>query len=198
MVLGAQVSAVSLSLLKAGIHLNPVGVIPKGHTPSKWRMITDLSSQAGGNMNDGIDPHLCSMTYVTVDAVASMVNTLGGGALIAKINIEAAYRLIPVHPLDWPLLGVIWEGMVYCDCILPFGLRSARKIFNALADSLEWIIRQKGVAYTAHYLDDYMIAGPHGTSRCANDLHTLVETCNELGVPLAVAKCEGPTSCLTF
>eukprot|EP00731_Ephydatia_muelleri_P036077 Em0199g3a len=82
--------------------------------------------------------------------------------------------------------------------MLPFGLRSAPKIFNALADSLEWIIRRKGVAYTAHYLDDYVIAGPPGTSRCADDLHTLVETCKELRVPLAVAKCEGPTPCLTF
>ena len=134
-------------------------------------------------MNDGIDLLACSMTYVTVDAVASMVNKLGGGALLAKIDIEAAYRLIPVHPLDWPLLGVKWEGKVYCDCMLPFGLRSAPKIFNALADSLEWIIRRKGVAYTAHYLDDYVIVGPPGTSRCADDLHTLVETCKELGVP---------------
>ena len=87
---------------------------------------------------------------------------------------------------------------MYCDCMLPFGLRSAPKIFNALADSLEWIIRRKGVAYTAHYLDDYVIVGPPGTSRCADDLHNLVETCKELGVPLAVAKCKGPTPCLTF
>lgn len=185
-------------LPEAGIHVSPVGVIPKGHTPGKWRVITDLSSPAGGSVNDGIDPHVCSMTYITVDAVARMVNKLGGGALLAKIDIEAAYRLIPVHPLDRPLLGVKWEGKVYCDCMLPFGLRSAPKIFNALADSLEWIIRRKGVAYTAHYLDDYVIVGPPGTSRCADDLHTLVETCEELGVPLAVAKCEGPTPCLTF
>ena len=185
-------------LPEVGIHVNPVGVIPKGHTPGKWRVITDLSSPAGGSVNDGIDPHACSMTYVTVDAVASMVNKLGGGALLAKIDIEAAYRLIPVHPLDRPLLGIKWERKVYCDCMLPFGLRSAPKIFNALADSFEWIIRRKGVAYTAHYLDDYVIVGPPGTSRCADDLHTLVETCKELGVPLAVAKCEGPTPCLTF
>ena len=31
-------------LSKAGIHLNPVGVISKGHTPNMWWVITDLSS----------------------------------------------------------------------------------------------------------------------------------------------------------
>ena len=31
------------------------GVIPKGHTPDKWRLIVDLSAPAGSSINDGIE-----------------------------------------------------------------------------------------------------------------------------------------------
>lgn len=40
-----------------------------------------------------------------------------------------------------------FEGSVYIDTTLPFGLRSAPKLFTALADALEWIVREKGVAW---------------------------------------------------
>ena len=38
--------------------------------------------------------------------------------------------------------------------MLPFGLRSAAKIFTAIADVLEWVARQGGVPEIDHYLDD--------------------------------------------
>ena len=48
--------------------------------------------------------------------------SLGAGSLLAKIDIESAYRMVPVHPDDRPLLGVEWSGRIYCDAMLPFGL----------------------------------------------------------------------------
>ena len=38
---------------------------------------------------------------------------------------------------------------------LPFGLRSAPKIFNAVADALQWVVKQNGVTYLEHYLAVY-------------------------------------------
>ena len=61
----------------AGGNSNRISVIPKGHTPGKWRIITDLSFSTGGSVNDGIDPLLCSLSYVSVDEVASIVAGLG-------------------------------------------------------------------------------------------------------------------------
>ena len=61
---------------------------------------------------------------------------LGPGVQMAKMDIERAYRMVSVHQQDRYLLGVQWEGQVYVDAALPFGLRSAPKIFNALADGL--------------------------------------------------------------
>ena len=82
------------------------------------------------------------------------LRSLGRGALIAKLDVKAAYRLIPVHPEDRPLLGIEWRGAQYVDAMLPFGLCSAPKIFTAVADGLEWILRQRGIRHIDHYLDD--------------------------------------------
>ena len=78
------------------------------------------------------------MQYTSVSKVARAAQGLGRGALMVKLDIEAAYRLVSVHPQDRPLLGVQWHDSIYVDRCLPFGLWSAPKIFTAIADALEW------------------------------------------------------------
>ena len=182
----------------AGGHINRIGVIPKGHTPGKWRIITDLSFPTGGSVNDGIDPLLCSLSYVSVDEVAAIAAGLGRGALLAKIDIESAYRLVPVHPDDRYLLGVRWKGKIVVDGMLPFGLRSAPKIFTLIADALEWVVRKAGVRQIAHYLDDFVVIGRPASDECAESLRKMTELCAILGVPLAKEKSEGPSTSITF
>ena len=180
------------------LHVNRFGVIPKGHNTGKWRLITDQSYPPGLSVNDGIDPELCSLTYTSVDAVAEVVASYPPGALLAKVDVESAYRLIPVHPSDRPLQAMEWEGAVYVDPMLPFGLRSAPKIFNAVADGLEWYLRSSGIRHIAHYLDDFIVIGQPRSSECADALATLDGVCSRLGIPLAQHKRDGPTTCLTF
>ena len=180
------------------LHVNRFGVIPKGHDTGKWRLITDLSYPPGLSVNDGIDPELCSLTYTSVDAVAEVAVSYPPGALLAKVDIESVYRLIPVHPSDRPLQAMEWEGAVYVDPMLPFGLRSAPKIFNAVADGLEWYLRGRRIRHVAQYLDDFIVIGPPRSSECAEALATLDDVCSQLGIPLAQHKRDGPTTCLTF
>ena len=182
----------------ANIQISHLGVIPKGHTPNKWRLITDLSFPEGRSVNDGIDPEICSLRDTSVNKVARAAGSLGIGALIAKLDIQSAYRLVPVHPDDRHLLGFQWQGTRFVDGMLPFGLRSAPKIFNAVADALEWIARQRGLLELDHYLDDFVTIGPPGSSACGENLEIMQRTCADLGVPLAMEKLEGPTTCLTF
>jgi len=42
--------------------------------------------------------------------------------------VEGAFETAPVHLDDRWLLGMKWEGQVYVDKILPFGLRLAPKL----------------------------------------------------------------------
>ena len=138
------------------------------------------------------------MEYTTVDKVVAKASALGQGALLAKIDIKSAYRLVTVHPYDQQLLGFRWRGKVYFDAMLPFGLRSAPKVFNALADTLEWCFHYRGVNDVYHYLDDFVTMGPPVSSTCARNLRVIHEVLATLGVPLAKDKCEGPSPSLTF
>ena len=80
--------------------------------------------------------------------------------MLAKVDIEAAYRLVPVHPDDRLLQAMSWEGQTYVDPMLPFGLRSAPKIFIAIADALNWYLQWRGIPEVYHYLDDFIIIAP--------------------------------------
>lgn len=181
-----------------GVQINRFGVIPKGHQTNKWRLIVDLSHPTGSSVNDGIHRQLATMEYITIDDAIQQVMALGPGTLLAKIDIKSAFRLIPVHPADRHLLAMEWKGYVYIDTCLPFGLRSAPKLFNILADLLEWILREQGVSHLLHYLDDYLTMGPPNTPVCSQNLQCLIEVCGMLGIPLAVEKVEGPSPVLEF
>ena len=84
--------------------ISPFGVIPKHHQPNKRRLIVDLSAPEGHSINDAINASHCSIKYALVDDAAEIICHLGTGTLMAKFNLRDAYRVIPVHPLDRPLL----------------------------------------------------------------------------------------------
>ena len=83
----------------------------------------------------------------------------------------------------------------YIDPMLPFGLHSSAKIFNAVADALEW--RLKAV-YVYHYLDDFTVLGAPGTDEFSRAVSKLHITYSKLGIPLATHKSEGPATSITF
>ena len=143
------------------LHISGFGVIPKKGQPGKWRLIVDLSSPNGLSVNDGIDPDEFTLQYIAVDQIIRMILTYGPGALIAKFDIESAYRNIAVHPSDQYLLGLKWCKHYYVDLTLPFTLRSAPYIFSSEADMVECILLNTyNVSDPLHYLDDFITAGP--------------------------------------
>ncbi len=181
-----------------GVVVSRFGVIPKGGRLGRWRLIVDFSHPDGKSINDGIAPEWCSLTYVKVDDVVRRLLEIGANALMAKIDVKSAYRIVPVHPGDRRLLAMEWDGKIFVDAALPFGLRSAPKIFNALADAVEWMVKQFGSNDVWHYLDDFIVCGAEGTGDCASSLQLLRDLCDYLGIPLAEEKVEGPTTRITF
>lgn len=64
---------------------------------------------------------MCSLQYTTVDAAVKLISEVRTGFLDAKVDIQDAYRNVPVHPDDCHLLGMEWHGKVFIDKALPFG-----------------------------------------------------------------------------
>ena len=67
--------------------------------------------------------------------------------------MKEALCIIPVRPLNRLLLAIQRKDQLYLDKVLLFGLRSASLILSAVADAMEWIIRQQGVYSVFHYVD---------------------------------------------
>ena len=85
--------------------------------------------------------------------------------------------------------------------MLPFGLRSAPKIFTAIANALEWVLmgsKTAGVAQIYHYLDNFITLGEPGQETCARNLSTILQICEELGVTVALNKCVGSHSGMVY
>ena len=195
--LGRVVGPIDSKNMPKGTQLSPFGVIPKSQ-PGKWRLILDLSSPEGSSVNDGIEPELCSLQYLRMDEVVRQIARMGQGTMMAKMDIESAYRMVPVHPSDRLLLGMQWKGDIFFDTRLPFGLRSAPKIFTVVADALQWIFQENRVGWVAHYLDDFITLGPPGGQECHHNMELMLRFCQQLGVPIAPSKCMGPAIQLVF
>ena len=91
-----------------------------------------------------------------------------------------------------------YGGRTFCDRALPFGLRSAPKLFTAVADGLSWALHCEGIANLLHYLDDFFFWSEAGSSDCANALSIAVPLCGRLGLPVAPQKVVGPTTSIVF
>lgn len=179
---------------------HPIGLVPKKHS-SEWRTIFHLSypKYKSSSLNDHISKEDFSLQYVKIDDAINMVLSLGQGCFMAKTDIQSAFRIIPVHPSDWELLGMKWRGLYFFDKVLPFGLRSAPYLFNQLSDAIEWIIKNNyNFPDILHILDDFFLAAPPPRSNCLTALCKLMTLLTELNIPIAPKKTFSPSTVLEF
>ena len=128
----------------SNLRCSGIGVVPK--KDGGWRLINHLSAPSDSSINDYIDAKDFSLQYATIDDAIKICHTLGKGALMAKVDLKNAFRLCPVRPEDWHLLGIHWQGKYYIDKCLPFGLRLSPYLFNMVADALEWILQHSATS----------------------------------------------------
>ena len=79
-------------------------------------------------------------------------NWRGRGVLLAKMDINSAYHMVPGHPEDQPLEGIQWKGETFFDTQPPFGLRSVTNLFSAVANILQWSFQCTMLTWVAHCL----------------------------------------------
>ncbi len=90
-----------------------IGLVAKKNS-NKFRTIFHLSYPKSGSssINYGISKEDFSLQYVTIDDAIKGIKRLGPGCFLAKTDIESAFRLIPIHPSDYELLGMYWVGNI--------------------------------------------------------------------------------------
>ena len=177
---------------------NPLGVVFK-KGKSKPRVIHHLSwprSAANSSVNASIFDF--DVKLDAFDKALVAVREIGKGCLMSKIDIESAYRCIPVRPADWPLLGLQWRDQYYFDIVMQFGITSATAIFEWYSSAAEYIAQHTcALKHLVHYVDDFMLLN-HGLSAAKLALESVLKLFAELGIPISMNKLEGPSTSMIF
>ena len=140
--------------------VSPLGVVPK-KAPGEFRLIHHLSYPRGSSVNDSIPPEFSSVYYATIGNAIHLIKTVGPGCLLAKTDIKNAFRIIPIHPNDYNLLGMQWNGKYFYDKCMPMGCSSSCSTFELFSSALEWVARDKlKINHLVHVLDDFFIVAP--------------------------------------
>lgn len=196
--------------------LSPLGVATKKHD-SKLRLVHDYSypkrgPNAGRSVNAHIPDHLRETVLASFDDAIDMLHQIRSGLsslpfpdsavvpplYLLKIDVKSAYRLVPIHPDDYHLLGMRWRGMFYFDLVAPFGLASACQLWETIATALHWVIEQHlGITTVVHYVDDFLLVSVTEPVAAARR-DAVLRLCSLLGVTISMEKLEGPALSLNF
>jgi len=185
--------------LQCPIHCSPLNSVAKKDC-SERRFILDLSFPKGASVNDGIpkDVYLgecVKLQLPSVDKLVELVREKGQGCLLFKRDLKKAYRQIPVDPGDVHRLGFRWKGHLYCDRVLPMGLRSACQACQRVTNGVAYAFRQEGYAIV-NYIDDF--AGAEVTDRAQGAYDRLGSLLSELGLSESKAKACPPSTSMSF
>ena len=179
--------------------ISPLGVVPK-KVPGEFRVIHNLSHPDGNSVNDYIPREFSPVHYATLQDAISFIKVSDSIVFMGKVDIEAAFRIMPIAPRDSPLLGFKWRGLYYMDAVLPMGCSSACAIFETFSTALEWVAMHKlGVTKAIHVIDDFLFLGT-SRAKCLADMQAFIKMCGDMGVPLATVKGKtvGPSTALQF
>lgn len=176
--------------------VSPIGAVPK--KSGKLRVIHHLSFPFGG---DSINASTRDekIELGRLDHAADAIRALGPGCLLIKIDVEAAYKQVPVRREDWPLLGFKWRGHWFYERTLPFGLKSSCRLWELYATALHYFFEHDlGIQCVVHYIDDFLFVLKPDQELAQADLKRALDLCARLGIPIAGDKTEGPCTLLTF
>ena len=179
------------------IIVSPIGLVEK-KSGNDYRLIFDLSHPKTASINSGIDHSLCTVQYASFDKAVDMVLDLGKGAFLSKIDIESAFRLLPIHPDDFRLLGMTHLDQYYVDKTLPFGCSISCAHFERFSSFLEASLRKHtNSSHWMHYLDDFL-TGDKNKEKAEQTKEKALQLFEHFGVPYAEEKLVGPVTCIMF
>ena len=84
----------------------------------------------GGSISQQRYPSGTLYRALHFDEAVHMVRKCGVGAELVRYDIKLAFQILPVHPLDFSLLGFHFQGFFYIDRVLPMGCSVSCAVFK--------------------------------------------------------------------
>jgi hypothetical protein len=123
--------------------ISAIGAIPKSN--GDVRIIHDCSQPEGSALND----YAKDTQKVKYQTLSDAINLLTPGAWMAKVDLQAAYRSVGIHPSQHKFTGLKWKfkghkSYTYlCDTRLPFGAKVSPSVFHLLTQSVRLMMKRK-------------------------------------------------------
>jgi hypothetical protein len=124
-----------------------------------------LSAPKGFSVNDGIDKEQFPATMSSTEAWVQVLNSVGKGCRIMKVDFADAYKHVPVAAADTNLQWFEWGGKYFKELCLIFGASSSAGIFDATAKVFVQIVcklAQFPKSRICQHLDDICAAAGPG------------------------------------
>ena len=111
---------------------SPLQTVPKRGS-TKRRVVMDSSFPPSRSVNSGIpdntylDKHY-KLRLPGIDRLCEFILQHSRGCLLYKLDLQRAYRQLPIDPKDYFFLGFRHKNILYFDTRCPFGSRTSAMI----------------------------------------------------------------------
>nr|GAT53150.1 predicted protein [Mycena chlorophos] len=174
---------------------SPLGVVPKAGSLDEWRIIQDFSfprnDPTRSSVNAEIDSDDFPCEWGTFSEVVLMVLDAPPGTEAATLDVDAAFRRVPIHPSQQPHFVVVWDNLCYLDHVAPFGPASSPGIFGRLADAMKALYLANDIGPLKKWVDDFLFLRfpiSYNPTRFAYGLDEIYALAEDLGWPWKPSK----------
>ena len=186
--------------------LSPLMTAPK--KPSSRRTVFDASfgdfSLNNSTPGEYYLGQPCVYTYPKIDDFRRLVLRCGPGSFMFKRDLSRFFLQIPLDPVEYHRVGLLWRGLFFFFVGLAFGLRHSGLQGQKLTDALSWIHRRLGLESVGeelfnvvNYSDD--LGGCETElSRAEESFTKLKQLMDDLGLEESVKKAEAPANQLVY
>ena len=175
---------------------SPVGMVEKKNSTAMCH-ITHLSHPQGFSINSFIAPEDAEMHYQSFHAAIQLVASQGRGAHMTKEDFKSAFCNVPMRYQDLNLLGIKAQGQFFIEFALPFGASVSCATFKDISTLIHWIVEKRVGLKFIHYLDDFLMVNRYANI-CSQTMNVLKQVCEEIQMPIAPEKSEGPSTVIEF
>ena len=147
---------------------SPIGLVPKDNG-KKTRLIFHLSYPRNDkklqSVNSATPDELKTVQYQTFDEAIKLCIKHGLGCAVAKSDMTAAFRHLPMMKKFWKFLVMKAENpedgktFYFVDKCMPFGTAISCANFQSFSNAVSHIVTFKMTEENINYLDDFFFCG---------------------------------------
>jgi hypothetical protein len=154
---------------------------------TKVRPILNLSSPAGASFNDAVvTTEVDKLRMCSAKMFAETLIQAGANSIIAKPDIQDAYKLIPNPVSQWDCYGFSWLGKCFFNTSTVFGSAAAPASFDPLPETavnITCTLSETPKKWVKRQLDDVPVVSPKGLGITENFYATYKKICSDIGIP---------------